>query len=155
MVVRQLVSVLPQLSHPSAGHFTSASASPVQGNSTSHCIWLEGSVRDVTKVPCVYSRVVPFYRRVDRGTASDSVGKRRLCPKYSWGPFTQGTGYIASGDVTQKALAGRGLRRQRSVSLRPEGPGEGCTSQALEGTWGWALSITSHLDGSPCRSRPL
>ena len=114
MVVRQPVSVLPQLSHPSAGHFTSASASPVQGNSTSHCIWLEGSVRDGTKVPCVLSRVVPFYRRVDRGTAADSVGKRCLCPKCSWGPFAQGTGYIASGDVTQKALAGRGLRRQRS-----------------------------------------
>lgn len=87
------------------------SASPVQGNSASHCVWPEGSVRDGTKV---LSPVVPFYRRGDRGTATDSIGKRRLCPKCSWGPFAQGTGHTASGDVSQKALAGRGLQRQRS-----------------------------------------
>lgn len=46
--------------------------------------------------------------------AQDSIGKRCLCPKCSWGPFAQGTGHTASGDVSQKALAGRGLQRQRS-----------------------------------------
>ena len=105
MAQEQIQGCLPQLSHPSAGPFTSAPQLHVYkvSYSTSHCVWPEGLVRDGTNVPCVLSRVVPFYRRGDRGTAADSVGKRRLCPRCSGGPFAQGTGQAASGDVTQKA----------------------------------------------------
>lgn len=112
-------------------------------------------MRDGTKGPCTLSHVAPFYRWGDRGTATDSAGRRLLFPSWSWGPLCPRDGTHCQVEMSPRKPWQREGWGGRGVSLRPTGPGEGCTSRAWEGTWVWALGTTSRLDVSPCRPQGL
>lgn len=147
----------PSSPTPPPGHFTSLHLSFICTSSVTappSAFGVSVQCETVPKGPARYHMSPHFTDGETKAQPRTPQAEDSSVPHALGVPFAQGMGHTARWKCHPES-PGREGWEGRGVSLRPTGPGEGCTSRAWEGTWVWALGTTSRLDVSPRRPQGL